>query len=416
MNPSRSVISRSGLNRKRKREETMEEVKSNIENGILTVQLSGRISSSNAAGIEAEINKLADQSGDDLAVLDCEGLEYISSAGLRVILRLKKSSPSLKIINASSEVYDIFEMTGFTEMMEVKKAYRRLSVDGCKMLGRGSNGEVYRIDDETIIKVYKNSDALPEIQRERELARKAFILGIPTAIPYDVVRVGEGYGSVFELINSKSFSDLIIDKPENIDKYISLSVDLLKKIHSVELKPGEMPDMRETALSWAEFLKEHLPEDIHKKLVSLISDVPASCKMLHGDYHMKNVLMQNGEVILIDMDTLCLGDPIFEFGSIYNGYAGFSELDHSVTESFLGIPWETAQYIWDKTVRMYFDTDDEAKISEIKTKSEIIGQTRIMRRSIKRLSGTEFGKKQIECSRRHLIELVPKTDSLLLFQ
>ena len=101
MNPSRSVISRSGLNRKRKREETMEEVKSNIENGILTVQLSGRISSSNAAGIEAEINKLADPSGDDLAVLDCEGLEYISSAGLRVILRLKKSSPSLKIINAS---------------------------------------------------------------------------------------------------------------------------------------------------------------------------------------------------------------------------------------------------------------------------------------------------------------------------
>ena len=131
---------------------------------------------------------------------------------------------------------------------------------------------------------------------------------------------------------------------------------------------------------------------------------------------MKNVLMQNGEVILIDMDTLCLGDPIFEFGSIYNGYAGFSELDHSVTESFLGVPWETAQYIWDKTVRMYFDTDDEARISEIKTKSEIIGQTRIMRRSIKRLSGTEFGKKQIECSRRHLIELVPKTDSLLLFR
>ena len=211
MNPSLSVISRSGLNRKRKREETMEEVKSNIENGILTVQLSRRISSSNAAGIEAEINKLADQSGDDLAVLDCEGLEYISSAGLRVILRLKKSSPSLKIINASSEVYDIFEMTGFTEMMEVKKAYRHFSVEGCKIIGSGSNGEVYRIDDETIIKVYKNSDALPEIQRERELARKAFILGIPTAIPYDVVRVGEGYGSVFELINSKSFSDLIIN-------------------------------------------------------------------------------------------------------------------------------------------------------------------------------------------------------------
>ena len=392
----------------------MSEVKESTENGILTIHLSGRISSSNAAEIEKRINDLRDSSGCELSVIDCEDLEYISSAGLRIILRLRKEFPSLKIINVSSDVYEIFDMTGFTEMMEIKKAYRRFSIEGCEIIGRGSNGEVYRIDDDTIIKVYKKADALPEIQKERELARKAFILGIPTAIPYDVVRVGDSYGSVFELLNHKSFSKLIAAEPENIDRYISLFVDLLKKIHSVELKPGEMPDMKETALSWAAFLKDYLPQEIHEKLVSLISDVPSSYRLLHGDYHTKNVLMQNGEVLLIDMDTLCLGDPVFEFGSIYNAYVGFSELDHSVTQSFLGIPWETAQYFWDKTVRLYFDTDDESRISDIKIKAEIIGQTRIMRRSIRRLSGTEFGEKQIECSRRHLIELVPKTGSLLL--
>ena len=167
------------------------------------------------------------------------------------------------------------------------------------MLGRGSNGEVYRIDDETIIKVYKNSDALPEIQRERELARKAFILGIPTAIPYDVVRVGEGYGSVFELINSKSFSDLIINEPENIDKYISLSVDLLKKIHSVELKPGEMPDIQGCFEN-----KMGICQDLSAMIVAMLRSQGISSRLMIGyadaNYHAWTSTNIDGEELFYD--------------------------------------------------------------------------------------------------------------------
>ena len=166
-----------------------------------------------AAQAEEEIQKLEAQDHGKV-VLDAEKLEYISSAGLRVILRLRKQEPELAIVNASPEVYEIFEMTGFTEMMPVSRAYRRVSVDGCEVIGQGANGKVYRLDPETIIKVYLNPNSLPDIHRERELARKAFVLGIPTAIPYDVVKVGDGYGSVFELLNAKSFGSLIAEHPE----------------------------------------------------------------------------------------------------------------------------------------------------------------------------------------------------------
>ena len=87
--------------------------------GTVTIHLSGRIDSNNAPAVE---NSVMDQlSGQDGAavVLDAEELEYISSAGLRVILRVKKTAPDLRIINANPEVYDILEMTGFTEMMTV---------------------------------------------------------------------------------------------------------------------------------------------------------------------------------------------------------------------------------------------------------------------------------------------------------
>lgn len=385
----------------------------NLENGVLTIYLEGRVDSTNSEQLGAEIEKIIAENTHSSVVLDAEALEYISSAGLRVVLKLRKQIEDIKIVNASSEVYDIFDMTGFTEIITVEKAYRRLSIEGCEVIGQGANGKVYRLDRDTIIKVYYNADALPDIHRERELARKAFVLGIPTAIPYDVVKVGESYGSVFELLNAKSFAKLINAEPEKLDYYVGLYVDLLKKIHVTELKPGDMPDMKEVALGWAEFLRDYIPADQAEKLVNLVKAVPQDNHMMHGDYHIKNVMMQNGEVLLIDMDTLCMGHPVFEMASVFLAYVGYSENDHSISESFMGIPHEIAEKIWDKTVRLYFGTDDEAKLKELTDKAKLIGYTRMMRRTIRRNGfETETGRRDIETCKQHIAELLEAVTTL----
>lgn len=282
------------------------------DDGILTIYLAGHIDSNNAGEIEAEITKIVDENKPSNIIIDAANLEYISSAGLRIVLRLKKNYPDIKVIELSSEVYEIFEITGFSEMMDIQKAYRKISVEGCEVIGQGANGKVYRIDQDTIVKEYFNADALPDIKRERELARTALILGIPTAIPYDVVKVGNGYGSVFELLNAKSFAKIIISEPEKLDDVVKMSVELLKKIHSTYVKPGLMPRMKDVAVNWVEFLKDYLDADKYDKFIRMVKEVPETDTMLHGDYHIKNVMLQDGEVLLIDMDTLCVGHPIFE--------------------------------------------------------------------------------------------------------
>lgn len=388
-------------------------MKSALENGVLTIFLEGRIDSSNSAKVETELVEIRSANPADKLVLDLENLEYISSAGLRVVLRLRKAVPELKIINASSEVYEVFDMTGFTEMIPVEKAYRRLSVEGCEVIGRGSNGEVYRLDPDTVIKVYFNNDALPDIQRERELARKAFVLGIPTAIPYDVVKVGDTYGSVFELLNAKNFSKLIVSDPENMDHYIELYIDLLKKIHATEVKPGDMPNMKTVALNWAKFLADYLPGEQYNKLVSMIDAVPEDLHMMHGDYHVKNLMMQDGEVLLIDMDTLCYGNPVFEFASIFLAYVGFGELDHQATKEFLGLDYEICNEIWNKTLQLYFNTGDETVLRANADKAKIIGYTRLMRRTIRRIGFDDpKGSAIIENCRGNLMELLERIDTL----
>ena len=224
------------------------------------IALTGRIDSNNAPRVEQDMLGQLAGLGQVPVVLDAQELQYISSAGLRVILRLKKNYPDLTITNVNSEVYEILDMTGFTEMMTVEKAYRVVDVEGCEEIGRGANGTIYRIDMDNVVKVYNNADALEEIQHEREVARLALILGIPTAISYDVVRVGESYGSVFELLNARSFSKILATEPEKMDWCVKEYVELLKKIHGTEVPEGKLPDMKETVTGWARFMQDYLPE------------------------------------------------------------------------------------------------------------------------------------------------------------
>ncbi|MBQ6117760.1 MAG: anti-sigma factor antagonist [Clostridia bacterium] len=381
------------------------------ENNLLTLFLAGRVDSANAAEAEKQIFAAAEGAG--ALTLDAADLEYISSAGLRVILRLKKAFKDVKIVNASPEVYEIFDMTGFTEMMDIAKAYRKVSVEGCEVIGEGANGKVYRIDPDTIVKVYKNHDALEEIHKERELARKAFVMGVPTAIPYDVVQVGDLYGSVFELLNAKSFAKLMIAQPEQTEQLARESVEILKTMHATTLKPGELPDKKAEALVWAEFCRDYLPAEVGDKLVRLVSDIPETLNMLHGDYHIKNIMRQNGENLLIDMDTLAMGHPVFEFAAIYLAYIGFSCIDHENVKRFLGIPYEQAQRFWKETLRAYFGTDDEAFLQGIEDKAAIIGYSRVLRRTFRKAKEDEdYKARLVAYCQNALCELVPKTDSL----
>lgn len=392
----------------------MENVSGHIENGNLVISLSGHIDSSNSEAVEAEITKLRAKNHEGQVILDAKDLEYISSAGLRIILRLSRTEEELKMINVSSAVYEVLEMTGFTEMIKIEKAFREISVEGCEVIGHGSNGQVYRLDPDTIIKVYLNHDALPEINRERELARKAFVLGIPTAIPYDVVKVGDSYGSVFELLNSHSFSKVLKQDPSKEDLCVKLSIDLLKKIHATEAKPGDMPNIKVTAVGWANYLKDYLPADQSAKLVKLINDVPDSNHIIHGDYHVKNIMMQKDEVLLIDMDTLSLGHPIFEFASMFLAYVGFGVVDPMIIDNFLGIPHDLCRDFFYKSMHLYLGTDDDKKVQEVIDKASIIGYARMMRRTIKRIGlNTPQGQPLIDACKEHLTDLLGRIDTLV---
>ena len=380
---------------------------------IMKIELVGRIDSNNAAEVESNLLAQVEGKEDQALVLDASQLEYISSAGLRILLHLRKDHPELKIVDANSGIYEILEMTGFTEMLQVEKAYREVSVEGCEEIGRGAHGTIYRIDQDNVVKVYNNADALADIQHEREVAKLALILGIPTAISYDVVKIGDHYGSVFELLNASSFTNILVEHPEKFDWCVDEYVGMLKKIHATEVPEGKLPSMKAKVIGWAEYLKDYLDEADWNKLMKLITEVPDDNHMIHGDYHTKNLELQNDEVLIIDMDTLAMGHPIFELGTMFNSFVGFSEYDHEVIKKFQGFDYEMGQRFWHESLKKYLDTDDEARVKEVEDMARIVGYTRSLSRIIRKVGfDAPNAKEEFALWKEELLDILKNADTL----
>ena len=94
-----------------------------VEEGkVLTFFLDGELNSLNAEEVEKKIDEAIEEASPDAIVLDFEGLTYISSAGLRIIARLKQRYPDTSIRNVSESVYQVLEMVSFHKMLKIEKA------------------------------------------------------------------------------------------------------------------------------------------------------------------------------------------------------------------------------------------------------------------------------------------------------
>ena len=88
-------------------------------NGNLHVTLDGRLDTTTAPELEGFLNENYD--GTDALVMDCEKLSYISSAGLRVLLSAqKKMKGAMKLTNVCELVMEVFEMTGFADILVIE--------------------------------------------------------------------------------------------------------------------------------------------------------------------------------------------------------------------------------------------------------------------------------------------------------
>jgi anti-sigma B factor antagonist len=96
-------------------------IKKQLENDVLNVKLEGRLDTTTAPELDDELK--ASLPGVKELIFDFEALEYVSSAGLRVLLSAQKvmnKQGSMKLINVRDEVKEIFDVTGFSDILTIE--------------------------------------------------------------------------------------------------------------------------------------------------------------------------------------------------------------------------------------------------------------------------------------------------------
>lgn len=96
-------------------------VTTNTDGGKLTITLEGKLGTTSAGELEKAVNDNID--GKTELVFDFEKLEYMASAGLRVILsaaKVMKNQGSMKIINVTDAVMEVLSFTGMADVMDIE--------------------------------------------------------------------------------------------------------------------------------------------------------------------------------------------------------------------------------------------------------------------------------------------------------
>ena len=96
-------------------------IEKNINANALTITLSGRLDTTTAPQLESELK--ASIEGNENLILDFAGLEYLSSAGLRVLLSAQKimnKQGAMVVKNVNETIQEIFEVTGFCDILTIE--------------------------------------------------------------------------------------------------------------------------------------------------------------------------------------------------------------------------------------------------------------------------------------------------------
>ena len=372
----------------------------------LIIYFEGEINSFNADNVEKEAREIIDKETFNALILNFSNIRYVSSAGLRIILKFKQQYKEVSIEECSLEVYDILSMTGFTNMLPVKKALKRLYISGAKVIGEGFFSTVYRIDKDTIVKVFNRTSDPEQIDRELAMSKQAFVLGIPTAISYDIVRVDEKLGVRFEMLDCMSLGNAFIEYPDKYDELVDRYVALLKKINNTDTNNNPVfPDMKEFFFEKLSYIKHFVDHEHYEKMKALLSTIPERSTFVHGDCHFKNIMVQGNDFLLIDMDTLSKGHPIFELALIRAPYVAFEMDAPGNSEQFLGVSGEFASKLYNDVVERYFGTNRQT----IKDTLEIICSIHMLYWNV---VNTPENEARMKGNKERLYALLEKYDAL----
>lgn len=292
-------------------------------------------------------------SGD--VALDLARCPFISSAGLRLILEghkaAKAAGKEFQLLNVTPGLEKILETTGFSQMVRYTVAHREIPFAGLELLSAGACGECYRLDRERVVKLYFPGMAGEIVEREKKFAREAFILGVPTAISYEIVRCDGRLGVIYEMLDAELFSRVMLGDLNNLDTHARTLAEVAQAIHAIPGSRDVFPDAKSHFRNYLQALENDLPAEDIEHLRQRLDEIPDSGQCVHLDLHTSNIMIRDGNPLIIDMGEFSVGSYLFDLGQWCTIY-GYPELN--TCEVVTHIPSDQGREFLEKLLDFYF--------------------------------------------------------------
>lgn len=172
-------------------------------------------------------------------------------------------------------------------------------------LGRGKSSQVFRIAPGRVIKIFHAAVSEDMIQREMTAARIASLHHVPTAAPTERVKVGGLSALIYPEVAGPSLAALLRRQPGRAGALLARMADLQGTVHG-----HTAGDLRGVISVLAtDIAYGPAPDHLKQAATDHLRHLPDGDRLLHGDFHLDNILVSEGQLVVLDWAKAAAGDP-----------------------------------------------------------------------------------------------------------
>ena len=240
--------------------------------------------------------------------------------------------------------------------------YSQINLADWRQVGEGGNGKTYvnPAAPGEILKINKpRLSTLEAVQHEYDISKAVAGLGLSVPEMYNIVRAGDAYGTISQLIKGKkSLSRICQENPERTEEMARLLCQKGKELAATPCNTEFFPSRKQQALLAVE--KATYVSSKNKKTIrAFIETIPESTGCSHGDFQTGNLIQAREQLYWIDLDRFAYGDPMFDIGHLFlicHLYAPMKRVQdifHMTQDQF--------QRFWDAFAREYTGKEDHSE-------------------------------------------------------
>lgn len=239
--------------------------------------------------------------------------------------------------------------------------YRLIDLNDYVQVGEGGNGTTYvnPAEPDAILKVNNaRLSTLENVKHEYDVAKAVEDLGLPVPQVHEIVRVGEAYATITQLIkNKKSLSRICHDEPQRTEEMARLLCRQGKELFATPCNTDFFPNRKEQML-WAIDHAGFVSRKNRKLLRDFVEAIPESSHCLHGDFQSGNLILAGDRPYWIDLDRFAYGDPMFDIGHLFQVCQVYAPMKR--VQDIFHMTLDQFHCFWDAFAKEYTGEEDHS--------------------------------------------------------